>query len=204
MGYVSGASNEYDNRFDGESFDANEFVDFYSVNSSKNLVIQGRSLPFVDSDLVSIGYRTKINGAFTINIDQVDGVLTNQEVYLEDKLLNIVHNLQTEAYTFNTTAGTFNERFVLRYTNKTLGTNDLSLLENQVLISNKNKQIKVNSLVESISKIIVYDITGRQIFAKNKINNNEFTLTNLVSSQQTLLVKVVLENGQSITKKVVY
>lgn len=204
VGYLTNATNEYDTRFDGESYDANEFVDFYSVNSGKNLVIQGRALPFVNTDLVPLGYRSTINGSFTINIDQTDGVLTNQDVYLEDKLLNIVHNLKTEPYIFNTTAGTFNERFVLRYTDKTLGTKDLSLLVNQVLVSNKNKQIKVNSLVESINNVVVYDIAGRQIYSKDKINNNEFSLTNLIASHQTLLVKVVLENGEIVTKKVVY
>jgi hypothetical protein len=39
VGYVTGATNNFDNGYDGETFDANEFVDFYSVNQEKNLVI---------------------------------------------------------------------------------------------------------------------------------------------------------------------
>lgn len=204
VGYISGATNEYDNAFDGESFDGNEFVDFYSVNQDKNLVIQGRALPFDENDQVALGFRTTINGAFTIKIDQVDGLLTNQAVFIEDKLTNTVFDLKNGNYTFNTVAGTFNDRFVLRYTNKTLSTNEIDTLENQVLVSNKNKQIKINSLVEPIDKVMVYDLLGRQIYQKDKVNSNEFTIVSLNSTRQTVIVKTQLQNGQVVAKKIVY
>jgi autotransporter-associated beta strand protein len=204
VGYISGATNQFDNRFDGISFDGNEFADFYSLSQDKNLVIQGRALPFDENDEVLLGFRTSIEGAFTIKIDQIDGVLINQAVFIEDKLTNTTFDLRTGPFTFNTAAGTFNDRFVLRYTNKTLGTIDLETGDNQVLVSNKNKQIKVNSKAETIDKVTVYDLLGRQLFKKDKVNSNELTILNLVSSQQTLLLKVILQNGQTVTKKIIY
>ena len=206
IGYVTDATNDYDSRFDGESFDGNEFVDFYSVNQNKNLVIQGRALPFDENDEVPLGYRTTINGAFTINIDQVDGLLSNQAVFLEDKLTNTVTDLKSGNYTFNTIPGTFNERFVLRYTNtnKSLGTTSLNTQVNTVLVSNKNKQIKINSFAETIDKVTIYDLLGRQIYQKEKVNSNELSIANLVSSRQTLVVKTVLQNGTTFTEKIIY
>ncbi|WP_396184819.1 T9SS sorting signal type C domain-containing protein [Flavobacterium sp.] len=204
VGYITDATNQYDSRFDGISFDGNQFVDFYSVNQEKNLVIQGRALPFDENDEVPLGFRTTISGDFTIKIDQADGVLTNQTVYIEDKLTNSIFDLRSGSFTFNTAAGTFNDRFVLRYTNKTLETKDLETLEKQVLVSNKNKQIKINSKTETIDKVAVYDLLGRQLFKKDKVNNNELAIPNLVSNQQTLLVKVILQNGQTVTKKIMY
>ncbi|MFE3867394.1 hypothetical protein ACFX5E_04800 [Flavobacterium sp. LS2P90] len=38
--YVTGAANNYDGKYDGETFEGNEFVDFYSINKDKKLVIQ--------------------------------------------------------------------------------------------------------------------------------------------------------------------
>ncbi len=114
IGYVTGATNENDTRFDGQSFDGHEFIDFYSINDGKNLTIQGRALPFDENDEVPLGYRTTITGEFTINIDQVDGSLTNRPI-LEDKLTHTVTDLKSGNYTFNTNAGTFDNRFVLRY-----------------------------------------------------------------------------------------
>jgi hypothetical protein len=153
---------------------------------------------------VPLGFRTTIEGAFTIKIDQADGVLSNQAVFIEDKLTNTIFDLRSGPFTFNTAAGTFNDRFVLRYNNKTLGTGDLETLENQVLVSSKNKQIKVNSVIEIIDKVTVYDLLGRQLFKKEKVNSNEQAIPNLVSSQQTLLVKVIMQNGQTVTKKIIY
>lgn len=204
VGYITDATNEYDTRFDGETFDGNEFVDFYSINQEKNLVIQGRALPFDENDQVPLGFRTTITGAFTIKIDQADGVLTNQAVFIEDKLTNTIFDLRSGPFTFNTVAGTFNDRFVLRYTNKNLGTNDLETLENQVLVSNKNKQININSKAVAIDRVMVYDLLGRQLFQKDKVNSTEFSVLNLISNSETLLVKVTLQNGEIVTRKILY
>jgi len=174
------------------------------VNQEKNLVIQGRALPFDENDEVPLGFRTTISGDFTIKIDQADGVLTNQTVYIEDKLTNSIFDLRSGSFTFNTAAGTFSDRFVLRYTNKTLGTKDLETLENQVLVSNQKKQIKVNSAFEIIDKVTVYDLLGRQLFKKDKVSSNELAIPNLVSSHQTLLVKIILQNGETVTRKIVF
>lgn len=204
VGYITDATNEYDNRFDGETFDGNEFVDFYSINQDKSLVIQGRALPFDENDEVKLGYRTKIKGDFTINIAQTDGLLNNQDVFIQDKLTNKVVNLKEENYTFNTTAGTFNDRFVLLYSNKTLGTTDFAIKENAVQVSIKNQKIQINSFTAAIDKIAVFDLLGRQIYQRGKVNNNEFVLSDFVSSHQTLIVKTSLQNGITVTEKVIY
>jgi len=204
VGYITDATNEYDDRFDGESFDGNEFVDFYSVNQDKNLTIQGRALPFDENDEVPLGFRTTINGTFAINIDQADGLLTNQAVFIEDKLTNEVFDLKSGNYTFNTVAGTFNDRFVLKYSNKTLGAETFDSLEKTVLVSNKNKQIKINSSVEMINMVTVFDLLGRQIYQKANVNSNELSISNLVLNHQIVMVKTVLQNGETVTKKIIY
>ncbi len=132
VGYITGATNEYDNGYDGGTFDGNEFVDFYSVNQDKNLVIQGRALPFDESDEVPLGYKTTIVGDFTIDIAQADGLLATKDIFIEDKSTQTVKNLKEGAYKFTTEAGTFNDRFVLRYTNKTLGTDNFEKPENTI------------------------------------------------------------------------
>jgi hypothetical protein len=207
VGYITGATNDYDDRFDGESFDGNEFVDFYSLNQDKNLVIQGRALPFDENDEIPLGYRSTINGDFTINIDQTDGLLTNQAVFLEDKLTQMVFDLKSGNYTFNTVAGTFNDRFVLRYkdnsTAKTLGKPTVDTIENKVLVSNKNKQIKINSNSETIDKVMVYDVSGKLMYKKEKANSQEVIITNLTAKNQVLIVKTTLQNGKTVTDKIV-
>jgi hypothetical protein len=204
VGYLTGATNEYDSSFDGPSYNGNEFIDFYSISDGEFLAIQGRALPFDENDSVSIGYSSSIEGDFSISIDEVDGLLVGQNIYLEDKLNNSIHNLTKEAYTFETSKGTFDDRFVLRYTDKTLGTGDFDTTNMQVLVSVKNKQIKINSSVESIDKVLIFDILGKQIFSKINVGTTEFVIPNLGSSEQVLIVKTLLQNGQTVTTKLIY
>ncbi len=204
VGYVAGATNDIDRLYDGESYTDNE-IDIYSIINDKNLVIQGRALPFEDTDLVPLGYVITNAGSYKIEIDEVDGVFIKDEnIYLEDKVLNVIYDLKHLPYTFTTGSGTFNDRFVLRYTNKTLSNKGFETLENQILVSNKNKQIKVNSAIETIDKVLIYDLLGRQMYKKEKVNRNDLSILNLVSNQQTLIIKVSLKNGQTVTKKIVY
>jgi hypothetical protein len=204
VGYITNATNDNDSRFDGQSFDGNEFVDFYSINQDKNFAIQGRALPFDENDEVPLGFRTTINGTFAINIDQVDGLLVDQAVFLEDKLTNTVFDLKSGKYTFSTTQGTFDDRFVLKYSKKTLGTDNFNAIENTVSISNKNKEIEINSFAETIDKVVVYDMQGRQVYQKTNVNSNELSIADLVSSHQTLVVKTSLQNGTTVTDKIIY
>jgi hypothetical protein len=115
VGYVTGATLGNDTAFDGESFDGNRYIDFYSINDGKNLVIQGRALPFDKTDKVPLGYKTTVEGTFAISIDKVDGVLASQAVFIEDKVTDVIHNLKNGPYSFTTGIGVFNDRFVLRY-----------------------------------------------------------------------------------------
>jgi hypothetical protein len=205
VGYFNNTSLGFDNGYDGLFNEAGNYVNFYSFIDDKTYKIQGRSA-FDENDQVRLGYSSAVAGTFNINIDSKEGVFNNLStaVYLEDKLLNVIHNLKTEAYTFTTEKGTFNDRFILSYTNKTLSNKDFETLENQVLVSHKNKQIKVNSAVETIDKVMIYDLLGRQLFKKEKVNSNELTISSLVSGQQTLLVKVSLQNGKIVTNKIVF
>ena len=202
LGYITGATNGYDDGFDGESFDGNEYIDFYSINSNKNLVIQGRALPLDKNIEVPLGFKTTIDGVFTINIDHTDGILTDQAVFIEDKFNNSIFNLKNGDYIFTTAAGIFNNRFVLLYANKSLGTKDFSNQQTSVLVSCKNKQISIISAVEIIDKVYLYDISGRQIYQKTNINNNELLISDLASSNKTLFVKTVLQNKKEVMTKI--
>ncbi|MDG2431218.1 T9SS sorting signal type C domain-containing protein, partial [Flavobacterium sp.] len=204
VGYVSGATNDYDNSFDGETYDSNVFLDFYSINKDKNFAIQGRALPFDVGDQVPIGFRTKIASNYKISIGQIDGLLLEKDILLKDNLLNIVHDLNTGPYSFTTNIGVFDERFVLLYSNKTLGVDDVDPITKGVFISTKDKVITIATGEETIAAAYVYDLAGKQLFAKKAIDTNQMTIANLPATNVVLVVKVVLTNGSVLTQKIVY
>ncbi|SDG99821.1 PA14 domain-containing protein [Flavobacterium omnivorum] len=204
VGYITGATNDYDSSFDGPSYNGNEFIDFYSISEGEFLAIQGRTLPFDENDFVALGYSSAIEGDFSISIDEVDGLLVSQNIYLEDKLNNSIHNLTKEAYTFTTAIGTFDDRFVLRYTDKTLGVADLDQLEDQVIISKDKNELKIKSATETIKRVTIFDLLGKKVFDKEALDETEFRSSNVSLFKQMGIVKVTLANGQVISKKVAF
>jgi hypothetical protein len=204
VGYITGATNAYDPFFDGVSFNGNEFVDFYSITDDETLTIQGRALPFDENDFVVLGYSSAIEGDFSISIDEVDGLLIGQNIYLEDKLNNTIHNLTKEAYPFETAIGTFDDRFVLRYTDKTLGVADLDQLEDQVIISKDKNELKIKSATETIQRVTIFDLLGKKVFDKEALDETEFRSSNVSLFKQMGIVKVTLATGQVISKKVAF
>lgn len=203
VGYIEGATNAIDRSFDGELFNANAFVSLYSILDGKNMAIQGRALPFHDDDKVILGYNSTLNGIFEISIDNVDGIMTDQNIYLEDRLLNVIHDLKQSPYSFNTAIGTFDTRFELRYTTNLLATDNFSSAGNALLVAVNKKNINILSQGGNMKSVTVYDLLGRNIFDDQKVNSDKFTINNVISSQQALIVKIVLENGKIVTRKVV-
>ncbi|WP_264531644.1 T9SS sorting signal type C domain-containing protein [Flavobacterium sp. N502540] len=204
VGYIEGATNDYDSNYDGLTFDANQYIDFYSISNGNKYVIQGRALPFTDSDSVPLGYRTAVAGDFTIAIDEVDGKMLNQKIYVEDKAVGIIHDLTQSNFTFKTEAGSFTERLVLRYTDKTLGVDDFGNAKEGISVSIKDKVIAVQSFQENIKEVRVYDVLGKMLYTKKKVNDTELQIQNLSSSNQVLLVKVTLANDFTATRKIIF
>lgn len=201
VGYVTDATDGFDNRFDGETFGGNQ-VTFYTMLDTKALVIQGRALPFLDSDTVPLGYKSTITENISIGIDHFDGLFDNQNIYLEDTDLNIVHDLKDSDYTFATVPGTFNTRFILRYLpSETLDNPSFEQQLQSVIIRKNDAILRVNSPYDTINTIWVYDLMGRLVFEQKNCNTNTFETNQITQTNQTLIVKVKLKNGAVVTEK---
>ncbi|MCP2028220.1 hypothetical protein L1276_003388 [Flavobacterium sp. HSC-32F16] len=205
IGYIEGATNFWDHNYDAISFNGNPYLDFYSINEGQKLVIQGRALPFNESDVIPLGYRSAIAGQFTIAIDHTDGVLSNKIIYLEDKVTNTIHNLQASNYNFTTAIGTFPERFLIRYgSGSTLGVDDLENQNNSFYASVKDKNIRLNAVSDVMKEVSIFDVSGKLLYNNKKIDNAELQISNFQSGNQVLIVKVTLGNGNIVTKKIVF
>ncbi len=204
VAYVNGATNGKDQMYDAQA-DLKTTFNFYSLlDGYDRNVIQGRSVPFDQNDLVPLAIKVPSNGNYTIAIQGVDGFFSNpsQSIYLEDKQANIIHDLRSAPYHFTSTNGEFTERFVLRYTNQTLA-NEVFDYSNTVSVY-ANENITIKSALENIRDVKIYDVLGKNLVNKNKIGKNEIVLTELKSSSTVLIVKVILDNGTEVTKKVIF
>jgi hypothetical protein len=204
IGYVETASNEKDRLFDAVtkpgSLDIYSFIDTDAV---QEYCIQGRAFPFIVSDTVALGIKVATAGNYKIAISALDGLFEQgQPIFLEDKVLNIIHDLRVAPYSFTVDAGRFDNRFLLRYTNSTLGNPDIINLDNTVVIATNRSEMTITSAVESMQTVTVYDILGRQLLEAKGVNNQVFITSDVKANHQALIVKIKLENGIVVTRKI--
>nr|WP_321225256.1 CUB domain-containing protein [uncultured Psychroserpens sp.] len=205
VGYVENATNNFDRLYDGYDFSSGDNSGFYSIINDKTLSIQGRSLPFSQEDTVPLGLIANETGTHTIAINTIDGLFLtqNQNIYLEDTVLNIIYNLRQSPYTFTIDQGVHNDRFILRYTNETLGVNILDDNDGITITAPKNEYIKVTSEIGNIKTLAIYDILGREIIKTEDINQPQFILNKIKLSDGAYIVKAALYNGKQKIQKVV-
>ena len=205
IGYIEGASNDRDGLFDGDNL-SSASLQIYSMINDEKMSIQGRAVPFLDSDIVPLGIKIGTAGNYSIAINAVDGLFenTNQDIYLEDTYTGVVHDLRTVPFSFTTDKGTFEDRFILRYIdNSTLDTSEFES-NTGIVIYTTNNQIKINSNSNQIEDIIVYDILGKRLIHLKDVNQNNYNITQLKPTYSPLIVKVMLRNGKQKIQKVIY
>ncbi|WP_178985795.1 CUB domain-containing protein [Winogradskyella helgolandensis] len=203
VGYIDNATNNFDRIFDGFELSGTSNR-FYSLIDTEEMAIQGRSTPFNDSDLVPLGIEISSSGNYTIAINTLDGLFntTNQSIYIEDTYTNTIHNLRVSPYSFSIDAGSYNDRFILRYTVEVLSMSDFELSSLNILAPN-HSYIKVMSEQSPIESVIIYDLLGRVLFSKSAITDTEFILKNHNLSDGTYIVKATLIHGRSKSQKII-
>ncbi|UPT72084.1 MAG: T9SS sorting signal type C domain-containing protein [Flavobacterium sp. JAD_PAG50586_2] len=204
VGYITGATNDFDNLYDGKTFPAGNVVSLYSILDTANYAIQGRALPFNENDIVPLGITTTISGDFSISLEHFDGLFQNQNVFLLDKSTGIYHDLKTAPFDFNIATGTYNDRFELRFDNGTLGTDNPISLEDDIKIVKTGKHIEVTANNFTIDKIQFFDLLGKSLYFEKDINSNQFKTAELNIAKQVIIVKITLDNGNIITKKILF
>ncbi|WP_158527025.1 T9SS type A sorting domain-containing protein [Flavobacterium aciduliphilum] len=179
--YAQGATNQWDVLYDAESFNGNEYADFYSLSGSKPCVIQSRALPFMSQDSVPLGYSCTHADTYSISIDHLNGLFIHQDIYLEDLELNQIHNLKVCPYTFTSTSGTFDSRFILRYENNALNKPMTEYTKGITTFPNPaHSVLNIESNGIAIDKIIIVDITGKKVW-EQKDNVNQVDVKNFAS-----------------------
>lgn len=203
VGFADGATDGIDRLYDGFTINQSE-SQFYSLVSDQKLAIQGKALPFDDSKLIPLGFKTPNSGSFTITINQLDGLFesAHQDIYLEDTELNIIHDLRANPYQFTSDEGTFNDRFVVRFNSQTLSTIDQDILAN-LRIKAINNTIIASSSLSAIKTFELFDITGRTIHKNLKVDNTIYNYQNNELSAGTYIVQVSLTNGAVVSKKLI-
>lgn len=206
IGYVPNATMSEDRLYDAKWTGDETEQRFYSILNDSDYLIQGRSLPFSNADVVPVGFNATTDGNYTIAIYAVDGLFSEggQDVFLRDYDLGTIHNLSTSPYSFSSATGEFNDRFEIVFTPEVLSVNDDVVTANDLIITeltNGEVQIKVSEQY-TIEHVEIIDVLGRQVYSLS--GNSSVEVYNLSKlSNAAYIAKVTLSNGQVISKKAI-
>lgn len=202
FGYIENATMDTDSFFDCITQNVGGTLIFSETGQTK-FNIQGRALPFDVNDEVPIGINAPVaQGEYTIAIAAVDGLFNSQNIYLKDNLLSITHDLKASPYRFTTTqTGGISGRFKVVYRDSALGTPHFD--ENNIKVF-VNNQVAVSSANLAMESIEVYNLLGQKLDQYKNINSDYVILSNLRKNDITLFLKIKMQTGEIVTKKIIY
>ena len=128
-------------------------------------------------------------------------MFTNQNIYLKDTYLNVVHDLKQSNYNFVSDSGIFDNRFVLQYQNGTLSNTNFTVANSIVLYKNQSGEIIINSGNFIMDELSVIDLLGRVVYKKSNINASETKIK--LETNQVLLFQIKTNEGLKVVKKYV-
>lgn len=206
IGYLNGATNEMDRLYDAISRTGENKVSFYSIlddkGLDKKLAIQGRALPLTSTDKIPLGYNIKSEGKHFIKIGNKEGAFKKAQIYLEDKLLNVVHDLNISEYVFESSVVESNDRFVLRFNTTEEESN--VLIVDDVKVSSTQEKINIKSETSEIASVQVYNVLGANLYTKHNVQDKSLNIYSVTPKNQVLIVVTTLANGEKSTSKIIY
>ncbi|MCP1997162.1 hypothetical protein [Flavobacterium sp. HSC-61S13] len=204
VGYLQGATSGFDDGKDAKLL-GHDGTTLYSLidHDQTGYIIQGKGLPFVSTDKVTLGFKAVETGNFTIKINKSDGLFEqDQPIILIDKLLNIEHDLIQGDYLFTSESGLYNQRFEIVYNSQKLATEKPKDVDiNDWLAYKKGDLLQIESIGFDIQYVEVYDMLGKRLFKSPKINAKNYVLP-LINNQQILIIKLQTMENQTLYKKI--
>ncbi len=200
VAYMTGATSGIDPAIDGKYI--NDSPNYFStVLSDEAYIIQGRSLPFITTDVVPLGFGSTQSGQFSISLTHFDGLFENADIgiFIKDNQTGIIHNTRMSPFSFESASGEFNSRFELIFQSP-LSENTHSFTD-EIIVYASQKILNIHTGLQDVSAIKIYDISGRLIYDQDNIHRNEFSTRLYHIADQVVLVQVTTSQG-TVTKKV--
>ena len=203
IGYAEEATLEKDQFYDC-SFESRGNHSLYSKIAEESFVIQGRPLPFNNDDIVPLGLTLNNLGNLAIAIREIDGLFTSDiPVILEDTDLGVFHNLKIAPYFFTSEIGTFDSRFQILY-QMPLSVSNQDHRPTNIQVIGRDGIIYLKSTNQLIDEVEVYDVLGRLLSKSNVGHKLFYEIPFHLLSEQAIIIKTILSNGQIISKTIIF
>ncbi len=205
VGIDEHATNGFDLGYDALINEDNQEDSFWMLNNSK-LIIQAVN-NFSDTQILPIGVKIYEEGMSTFRIDELLNIDNNSNVFLYDKNLEILHDLNESNYDVYLNSGEHLERFELRFSSsgiQSLSNEELDAKKLQVFYSNNEKHLIIhNPELIDIHSLKMYSILGNEVFTINELKKENLKKYKILKFNSGAYIINLDIEGKSLTKKVI-
>ena len=196
-------------RFDNDAtsgFDNNHDSPFLSgyaplfYSKAGQVDVSTNSLPEINESLTIPMYFTKNgNNSFYIEVEGVNTLLTEHNLYITDKKTNHTQNLnENPIYSFTSNENDDDQRFVLHFS--PLGVDDNIINNDDIQVYSYSKTINITNGKKLSGSILITNILGQQVASYNLDGSNNQSL-NMDVPTGVYVVNVIVKSTK-ISKKV--
>ena len=203
VGVDAKASKDFDLGYDALLTESNR-EDMYWNLGHTNLIIQAID-HFNEAQTIPFTMKIDKEGLAVIQIDALENIDTDKNIYVHDIELDTYHNLNKSEYSIVLSPGIYSERFEITFSNKAslLSTNDINDSDLLVYFSNEKESIIVhNPNSKNLQSVELFNILGQAIFEVNNNSNSDYLefKTSKINSG-TYIIKLKTQDG-TVSKKV--
>lgn len=199
MGYTNLSLDERDG-MDAKYYNPAETVKLYTTLQDDLFAIQTYALPFEDTDVFNLGYEVSEPGTYTLKLEGQDGLFDGQDIYLKDKVANVLHNLKDGTYEFLSSNGIFQDRFEIVFRSE-LSVDPIAEQNANFIVYTKDNNVNLQTAGFDMKDVYIYDVLGRELYSKQNVNAEAHQAT-ILGANQILVVKVVTSEGTTLVKKI--
>ena len=200
---VPEATDGVDRGIDALSTRSSDLIDVYFVLDNNQYIIQG--VNFDINKRIPLGIKSEANTTFKFYIPEVVNFDQNQMIYIYDGLDGSYHDVKNGTYEVTLSSGTFNSRFEITFLDSTLGLGGAIKSDFVIVQNNSNQMLTVsNPNLVAVKSVTLYDLTGKQIFSKEKLTPEEsyqFSTSGL--SDAVYLVELLTNDNRKWGQKII-
>jgi len=205
VGFLKGATLEFDNLYDGPFDVTNTKLGFYSlIGDQQKVTIQGLPELTTIEEVIPLGFVVDEIGTYTIEISE-EHIAPGYYIFLKDTEENKVIDLRKEAYVFTVDSlGENNTRFKVHYTKdpQTLSIDDQIIQERKLITyvnENEALVVQLKNTLEQIKGVKIVNILGKEV--DRYLVQGARNISRLKSG--IYIVVVELDSGRRMSKKII-
>ena len=204
IGFIDGATPGVDNKYDNGRVASKVSLYSHIQGSDRGYSIQGREA-FDNTMTVSLGFSSIIEEvtSYKISLSDFDGeAWLDATPYLIDNLAGVVTNLMEDSYSFTSDMGQYNDRFVVVFQDRSLGSQQVLASSISMYPNPANDVVTIASPTAAITLVEIRDIRGRLIQTQ-AVSGQRVAALNVASLDSVIYLVTIATDRGSISKKLI-